>query len=290
MPDPRPQWPKECGLDASAGVTRASLSAGAGATRAKGLATHPTEKRPKNLFVVMEVFMKTKNSMTIPQPADLASSRGWGFHRPKLNLEPRAESRGARRLISAPKCVGKSRDMNMNQPSKETPGHPKALGGLLSRPEALRMLHTEALFSAHLSAEPGPASRKGVGAAMAPAPGRFGRGVLLPLGDQAPCVPHHHGPLEAGALGEMDAGTEGELDLMRGGQGTRGRKGATAGDKRRSARRFLLQHGAALLFVGRVVRKTHRALDRAMPAPSLGSEAKCLPEMAFPWRWAEALI
>lgn len=185
------------------------------------LATHPTEKRPKNLFVVMEVVMKNISWKTIPRPTDLSTSRGWGCRRAGLNLaQPRAESWGARRLIRAPKCVGKSRDMNMNQPSKETPGHPKALGGLLSPPEALRMLHTEALFSAHLSAEPGLASGKGVGAAMAPAPGRFGRGVLLPLGDQAPCVPHHHGPLEAGALGELNAGTEGELDLMRGGQGT----------------------------------------------------------------------
>lgn len=92
---------------------------------------------------------------------------------------------------------------------------------------------------------------------MAPAPGRFGLGFLLPLGDQAPCVPHHHGPLEAGALEEMDAGTEGELDLLRGEQETRGCKGPIAGDRR--SRRFVLQQEAALLLVVRAVRKTHRA-------------------------------
>lgn len=32
------------------------------------------------------------------------------------------------------------------------------------------------------------------------------------------------------------------------------------------------------------------AVDRAMSALSSGREDKCLPEMAFPWRWEEALI
>jgi hypothetical protein len=101
--------------------------------------------------------------------------------------QPRAESRHGRRLILPSKCVGKSRGrerlrplarpvqtpMNMNQPSRETPRHPEALGGLLSRPEALQMLPTEALFAAEPEAKPGPVRRKGVGAAMAPARGRF---------------------------------------------------------------------------------------------------------------------
>lgn len=43
--------------------------------------------------------------------------------------------------------------VNMNQPSKETPRHPEALGELLSRPEALWMLYTEALLSAHRTAK-----------------------------------------------------------------------------------------------------------------------------------------
>lgn len=234
--------------------------------------------------------MKIKNSKNDP-------STGRPLHLARLGrtarAQPRATSRrklGARRLIRALKCVGKSRDMKINQPSKETPRCPEALGGLLSRPEALRMLHTEALFSAHLSGKPGPARRNCVGAAMAPAPRRFGRRVLLPLGDQAPCVPHHHGPLEAGALGEMDAGIEGELDLVGGERGTRGRKGTRAGDKRRSARRLFCQLGAALLFGGRTVRKTRRAFDREMPSLSSGRIAERPSEMAFPWRWAEALI
>lgn len=174
----------------------------------------------------------------------------------------------------------------MRKPSKETPEHPKGFGELLPRPEALQVHHLEASCRAEPKAKPGPARRNGSGPAEEPTRGRTGPGVLPALGDPAPPLPHHHGHLSGGPLVETDAQTDGERELPNGEQGRRGYFGRDAGDERRGTG-LSSEIGAELLSAGRAEKEMLIALDRATSEPFFGPRGK---EMAFSWRWAEALV
>lgn len=175
--------------------------------------------------------------------------------------------------------------IQMNMPSGKRPG-PKGPGHLPARRLLLLRPSLRALHLATAEEKLGPARGRGGGRAEEPAPGRKGRGDLTPLGDPASSLPHHHGHLGRGALGESDAVRDGGGDLQSVKQGLRDPDAREVGDERRGRCPDSCV-GAALSPSGRAEKKPSRAHHRATSELFFGPRAEVV---AFAWRWAEALV
>jgi hypothetical protein len=176
-----------------------------------------------------------------------------------------------------------------SKPSKEAPRPPGIVGELAPRPDEKSTPYGGLLCPAEPRAKPAPAKGHGSGRIQKPVPGPDDRGFLALAVDPAPLVPHPHGHLQAGCTDWSDAGIEGGRDLLASPQGCRGQKGWGAGTQRKAGC-FHSRSGARLSSEVSCRQESLCAFDRTVATSSSGTAAICITEVAFPCRWAEALI